>query len=267
MFVDLHNHLLPEVDDGAQSLQETLNELAEFGALGVGELVMTPHLARPPSWDKNGLERRMRKLSAAFERVQEAIEGVSGLPTIRLGQELFAPDASHLGQLLKHPDIGLGGTRFLLVEFGFELSRDPAPVIEVAHAAGREVLIAHPERYTYPAGVDPLDWNRRWRDAGAFLQVNIGSLSGYYESWTDGAEQLGWRLIEDGLVHVIASDDHGENRPQRQHHAIVRKLEELGGAAQAHRLVRENPRRILDGLTPLEVAPLRVLAHSRADAA
>ena len=48
--------------------------------------------------------------------------------------------------------------------------------------AGRGVVVAHPERYRYPAGTDPLDAIRRWRDLGAYLQVNLGSLTGYYDA-------------------------------------------------------------------------------------
>lgn len=256
-FADIHNHLLPGVDDGSRSLAETLACLRGFRAEGVAELVMTPHLAlRPEQGGDGGLGARLAELRAAWAQVQSACAGRAELPVVHFGQEIFAPRTSYLRPLLDHPEIGLAGTRFLLVEFGFDLGTRHRDVIAAARAAGREIVVAHPERYRFGPHVDPLETIRGWREQGAYLQVNLGSLTGYYNDWSDAAERLGWRLLEEGLAHVIASDDHGDGRPQRQQRALQQRLAARAGARQAELLLAENPARILRGELPHEVAPL-----------
>ena len=253
LFTDIHNHLLPGVDDGSRSLEETLSSLRRFAEAGVTELAVTSHLG--PSWGSDDLPRRMGELRAAFERVRDAAEGRGGLPALRFGQEVFGWDAAQFAPLLEHPEVGFAGTRFLLVEFGFDLGGRPEEVIETALDAGRGVVVAHPERYRYPAGTDPLGTVRRWRDLGAYVQVNLGSLTGYYDP-TGRIQRLGWQILEEGLAHVLASDDHGENRTQTYHRQIFGQLAERGCADQAGLLLKDNPHRVLCDEAPLEVAPL-----------
>lgn len=255
-FADIHNHLLPGVDDGSRSMAETIRHLERFRAEGVVELVMTPHVARPAPWDSGGLTRRMEELATAFARVREQCGARDDLPALHLGQELFAPDETHLDALLEHRDVGLGETSFVLVEFGFSPLERPDAVLELAAARGVRVIVAHPERYHYESHQHALSSARRWADLGAYLQVNLGSLSGFYEEWTQGAGALGWRLIEEGLAHILASDDHGDGRPQLDQQRALRHIQERGGLEQAELLLSINPLRVIRGEDPLDVQPL-----------
>jgi protein-tyrosine phosphatase len=259
-YADVHNHLLPGVDDGSRSMAETLRHLERFAAAGVAELVMTPHVAQPAAWDPGGLARRMDELARAFDRVLASCSGRGDLPTLHLGQELFAPDETHLATLLRHPQVGLGDTGFLLVEFGFAPLERPEAVIDLARTHGKRVVIAHPERYHYASAEAGVAAARRWAELGAVLQVNLGSLSGHYEHWTEGSSTLGWRLLEEGLVHILASDDHGDGRPQVDRPGALRMLEERGAAEQALQLLSTNPFRLLRNEDPLPVAPLPEVA-------
>lgn len=261
-FADLHNHLLPGVDDGSRSLDETIAALRRFREAGVDEVAVTPHLG--PSWGSDDLPRRMAELRAAYDRVCERAAGDGDLPRLRFGQEIFGWDAAQLAPMLEHQELGHAGTRFLLVEFGFELGGRPEEVIDLARSAGREILVAHPERYRFPVGVDALARIRAWRDQGAWLQVNLGSLSGYYDRPGGGIQRLAWALLEEGLAHVVATDDHGENRPQSHHAVVLEQLLERGARAQAERLLADNPRRVLRGQLPREVAPVPAPAEAAA---
>ena len=212
LFTDLHSHLVPGVDDGSASVAESLESLATLRAEGVGALVTTPHLLLPRLATDADLARELAVHRAAFERLADAVRGRDGLPAIGLGQEIWAPDLYQIRRVVHRTDVGYNGGHYLLVEFGFDLQGTHEEVVREVVAGGRGIVVAHPERYRYVQGVDPLDQMRRWRDLGALLQVNAGSFNGYYSGSNPGAETLAWAMVERRLVDLVSTDHHGGRR-------------------------------------------------------
>jgi protein-tyrosine phosphatase len=210
-FTDLHSHLVPGVDDGSASVEESLESLAALRAEGVGALITTPHLLLPRLNDGD-LERELALHRETFDRLDEATAGRTDLPGLGLGQEIWAPDAHQIRRVVGRIDVGLGGGHYLLVEFGFELQGTHEDVVRAALDAGRGIVIAHPERYQYWPGIEPLDQMRRWRALGALLQVNAGSFNGHYRHSNPGAERLAWEMVEHRLVDLVGTDHHGIRR-------------------------------------------------------
>jgi protein-tyrosine phosphatase len=212
LFTDLHSHLVPGVDDGSASVDESLDWLAALRAEGVGALVTTPHLLLPRLATDGDLARELALHRAAFDELVEAVRGRDDLPAIGLGQEIWAPDVYQIRRVIGRTDVGLGGGYYLLVEFGFDLQGSHEDVVRETVAGGRGIVVAHPERYRYLPGVEPLDQMRRWRELGALLQVNAGSFNGYYASSNPGAQDLAWAMVERGLVDLVSTDHHGSRR-------------------------------------------------------
>jgi len=211
-FIDLHNHLVPDVDDGARSVEESLASLAGLRSEGVGALVTTPHLLAPRLTTAAAIDAELAFHREAFDELADAAAQRSDLPALGLGQEIWAPDAAALRRVLERPGVGLAGTRWLLVEFGFELQGTHEDVVRAAVAAGRGIVVAHPERYCYLPGIEPLEQMRRWRELGALLQVNAGSFTGHYRGHNPGSERLAWQMVTHGLVDLVATDHHGARR-------------------------------------------------------
>ena len=211
-FTDLHSHLVPGVDDGSASVEESLESLAALRAEGVGALVTTPHLLLPHLPDDAAITAQLDRHRAAFEELAEAAYDRVDLPAIGLGQEIWAPDAAHLRRVVDRTDVGLGRGRYLLVEFGFDLRGTHEDVVRTAAEAGRGIVVAHPERYRYLPGTDPIGQMRRWRELGALLQVNAGSFNGHYRNQNPGAEALAWAMVGAGVVDLVATDHHGTRR-------------------------------------------------------
>jgi protein-tyrosine phosphatase len=207
--VDLHSHLVPGVDDGAASVEESLASLAALHAEGVGTLVTTPHLLLPRLGSEAAIDRELDLHRRSFDRLVAAADGKNGVPLLGLGQEIWAPDAAMLRRIVRRPGIGLAGGRWLLVEFGFDLQGTHEDVVREAIAAGRGIVIAHPERYQYLPGLEPLDLQLRWRELGALLQVNAGSFTGHYRP---ESQRLAWEMVAGGLVDLVATDHHGIRR-------------------------------------------------------
>jgi len=193
-------------------VEESRASLAELYGEGVRAVVTTPHLLLPHLPDDAAIDRELGRHRRSFDHLAEALEGEGGLPNLGLGQEIWAPDGAALSRVARRTDIGLAGSGTMLVEFGFTLAGAHTDVLEAAGAAGRRVVIAHPERYHYVPGEEPLDLMRRWRQMGALLQVNAGSLSGYYRSSSPGSLELSWEMVSAGLVDVVATDHHGIRR-------------------------------------------------------
>lgn len=242
--VDLHSHLVPGVDDGTTSVAESLDALAALYREDVRALVTTPHLLLPHLAGSEAIERELDRHRRAFNHLAESCEGRADLPAIALGQEIWAPDATVIRRVVLRPDIGLAGGQYLLVEFGFELSGTHNDVVREVQAAGRQTIIAHPERYHYLEGHQPLDVMRTWRDLGALLQVNVGSLTGHYRRSSPASESLAWQMVELDLVDVISTDHHGPRRDGVSPREGLNALIARGQRMLAERAMMETPRMI-----------------------
>jgi protein-tyrosine phosphatase len=239
--VDLHSHLVPAVDDGTRTIAESLAALAGLHQEGVRVLVTTPHLLVPHLGTDEAIGRELERHRQAFDELAAAHGGRDDLPTLALGQEIWAPDASAMRRVVQRPDVGLAGSRFLLVEFGFELQGNHYDVVRAVRDAGRQIVIAHPERYHYLPGHNPLDVMRAWQELGALLQVNVGSLTGHYSRSSPGSEILAWQMIEEGLLDLLATDHHGPRREGVSPREALNALIARGELALAERAMSEVP--------------------------
>jgi protein-tyrosine phosphatase len=242
--VDLHSHLVPGVDDGTASVAESLDALAALHREDVRALVTTPHLLLPQLAGDEALDRELERHRRAYDELAASCKGREDLPWIALGQEIWAPDATAIRRVVQRSDIGLAGGRYLLVEFGFELLGSHNDVVREVQAAGRQTIIAHPERYHYLDGHNPVDVMRTWRDLGAMLQVNVGSLTGHYRRSSPASESLAWQMVELNLVDVISTDHHGPRRVGVSPREALNALIARGQRALAERAMMETPRMI-----------------------
>jgi protein-tyrosine phosphatase len=238
--VDLHSHLVPGVDDGTATTAESIAALSGLYQEGVRSVVTTPHLLVPRLGSDAEIDRELSLQRRAFDQLIDACKGRDDLPSIGLGQEIWAPDASAVRLVVRRNDVGLNG-RFLLVEFGFELQGNHNDVVREVLDGGRQILIAHPERYRYLPGHDPLDVMRTWQELGALLQVNVGSLTGHYGGSSPGSKRLAWQMIDGGLVDVLATDHHGPRRDGVSPREALDALIARGEHALAERAMSEIP--------------------------
>ena len=111
LFTDLHSHLVPGVDDGSASVEESLESLAALRAEGVGALVTTPHLLLPRLATDADLDRELALHRAAFAELADAVRGRDDLPRIGLGQEIWAPDVHQIRRVVARTDVGYNAGR------------------------------------------------------------------------------------------------------------------------------------------------------------
>ena len=235
--IDIHCHILPMVDDGADSLEEAL-EMARMAAdSGVSAIIATPHCNLPLEEEKNYASPA---LTRAFSRLRTAIEE-AGIPIdLRPGAEvLCTPQVPELIQSGMLPT--LAQSRYLLLEFFFDEDLEYMDEMLRAVAAQDCVpVIAHPERYEAIQRAPYLV--ERWFRAGYVIQLNPGSILG--RLGRRAAETAEW-LLDHGLAHVVASDAHSPNLRTPRMGELTDYLHRFWGREYTHVLLRENPGRIL----------------------
>jgi protein-tyrosine phosphatase len=247
--VDIHNHLVPGVDDGVRDVDGALAAVERLVQLNVLRIVTTPHIHGSLTLDQPRYEARLQEVGDAFERARSAIRESFPDVTFHRGHEVMidVPEVD-----LSDPRVRLAGTSYVLVEWpGLQIPPGTPHVIERIREQGHRPIIAHPERY-YGLLRD-FGLAGQWRSMGGYLQVNHGSLVGRYGR---EAELLAYRLLRQGWVDYLASDFHGHARLKIYQTEAWEELVELEAEEAAELLCRTNPSRLLDDLEPLPVPSL-----------
>lgn len=200
--IDLHCHLLPDVDDGPDSLEESLAMARMARADGIRTVVVTPHARH---WEqRHRAEDSGGGLEAAVQQLQEQLREAGIDLALVPGMEVDLDETLPL-RLLEGRASPLGRGPYVLLELPFlAFARYIDRAIFHAQVAGWQPILAHVERYVYfqerPELLEPLV--RR----GVLTQVNAGSLTGELGEVVRGTAM---RLLRRGLVHCLATDAHG----------------------------------------------------------
>jgi protein-tyrosine phosphatase len=236
--IDLHSHLLPAVDDGSRSVEQSIKVLREMATLGVTDVCLTPHLqagkaeAGPP---------------AAHDAAYHALmASAPSIPRLHRGAEVML-DRPITRPVALARNVTLARTRYILVEFprlvAYEtVTNALTQVVEL----GLVPILAHPERYSC-CSVEAV---RHWRTLGAKTQVDATTLL--------AAQARGQRarsLVSEGLADILAGDNHGDSRSVA---TGARFLEAQDGREQVELLAVKNPRAILEDAPVHQVPPLRI---------
>lgn len=197
--VDIHSHLLPGIDDGSQSMNDTLDFLHQFEGLGYKKVITTPHIMQ--DYYANTPAIILGKLAEV--RAAAAESGLS--IKIEAAAEYYLDEFFY--SLIDTPEELLTfGPNYILFETGF--INQPAILFDAIFkmkSQGLQPIFAHPERYSYLQGNYALA--NEIVERGALLQINMNSLTGYY---SPAVRKTAEKLIDDGLVSFLGTDLHNE---------------------------------------------------------
>jgi protein-tyrosine phosphatase len=222
--LDIHSHVIPGVDDGAENLEHTRVMLGAMYDTGTRQLWATPHIADCYEYPANA--ERLRLIDEQFEALQVVIP--DGL-TVRLGYEV-TPSKERLAP-------GADVTGFALPDLDVVLIDGPddepseheeliLPYIARVRAEGLWAVLAHPERRAAHPEPDP-GFAERAVQAGALLQIDACALLGG-DGPVVGAEA--WRLLTDGIASLVASDAHAQTEASdlgATHTAITERIDAI----------------------------------------
>ncbi|WP_297972153.1 CpsB/CapC family capsule biosynthesis tyrosine phosphatase [uncultured Bacteroides sp.] len=191
-FTDWHCHLLPGVDDGVQTMEETLRILSLYEDLKVKEIWLTPHIMEDIPNTTAALKARFEELRAAYQ----------GNITLHLASENML-DTLFEERLNKNDLLPLGKDgKHLLVETSyFNPPMGLSNILLRIKTKGYVPVLAHPERYVY---MDESDY-RTLKEMNVMFQLNLFSLVGAYG--TGVRKKAGW-LMRNGFYNLAGSDTH-----------------------------------------------------------
>ena len=242
--IDLHCHLLPGCDDGAEDIDQSLEMARLSASQGVTVMACTPHIF-PGVYDNRGPDIRQRT-AWLQTRIDEA-----GIP-MRLvtgGDVHVAPDL--VAKLKAGEALALNDSRYVLVEPPHHILPPNMEGLFFNLLSARYVpILTHPERMTW---IDrDYDLLVRLVKSGVWMQITAGAILGKFGS---RAKYWSERMLDDGMVHIVASDAHGPVARAPLMGEAREALNGLVGEEEAMNLVLVRPRAIIDNLAVAMTPP------------
>lgn len=234
--IDIHSHILPGVDDGSESMEESMQMLEAADKGHIDRIIATPHFKGPHrSASKNTIDEAVRMLEKAITEKKYNIR-------IYKGNELLYRD--DLPEFLEEGRAScLAGSRFILVEFNpYEEQQTIRSGMYRMISEGYIPILAHLERYNcFQRDIKAV---QNLREMGVLIQVNAGSITGEFGL---GTKMLCGKLLRENMVHFVATDAHrGKGHRCETLSACAQLIEKKYGTETAQRLLKDNPQKIID---------------------
>ncbi len=195
-FVDFHSHLLPGIDDGCQTMEDSLHNIRELMAQGVKRIITTPHIFKELYPNTPEIIRaRLNDVNVALTQNNLNID-------IEAAAEYYLDE--WFCQNFKTQELLTVGNKHILVETNYmERPHFLEQILFDLQTNGYKVILAHPERYNYL--IHNFSLFEELMDRGALFQCNLLSFTGYYSPQIKKAAEY---LLKNKMIHMVGSDIH-----------------------------------------------------------
>ena len=236
--IDFHAHILPNIDDGSASMEESINLIKEAEQAGFTGIISTSHYLQ--NYYECDEAERTGLLAELAEQVKVA-DAEAEMPKLYLGSEIYI--STDIVELLEEGKAStINGTNYVL----FELPMNSKPLFakEVVYKLienGYKPIIAHPERYSYVK--EDIEFVRELKSMGALFQSNYGSVIGMYGG---SAKKTLKKLLKEDLISFLGSDVHAVGQIYTKVPKILRKLEKWISPEKLQELTTLNAEKVLE---------------------
>ncbi len=229
--IDIHNHLLPGVDDGPKKSSESIQVLKLYASIGIKKVILTSHYIENSDFNKS-----VRVREKIFDKLKKESLDVE----LYLGNEVFITD--NIINLKNDKEITtLNDSKYMLIEFPmYGFNQNIFSIIGLLRHQGIIPIIAHPERYNFLK--EDISLIEEFLDYGCLFECNVGSLVGMYGT---RAKRVFKYMLKNNYITFIASDIHSE----RQFPLIKKayfKLEKMVSQEVFKDLTFSNPLKVLN---------------------
>lgn len=236
--IDFHTHILPNIDDGAKSMSDSIELLKEVQNAGFETVILTSHYME--GYYEANVKHRLELLTSIKNMMKENEINID----VVLGNEIYIRD--NLSELIKKGFAStIGNTKYVLFELPFSIK--PINLYDCLYNMlqnGFVPILAHPERYSFvqqnPSIINDLI------KTGVLMQANYGSFIGQYGK---KAQIIVKKLLKNNMIHFLGTDVHRKNSIYNKVPYIVDELNGFIGLEKVEEITSINPRLVLDNKT------------------
>lgn len=233
--IDFHTHILPNVDDGSKSINETITLLKEAKSAGFKSVILTSHYM--DSYYEANVQERMKLMDYIKSILKEHEIDIE----LILGNEIYISD--NINELIKRKKAcTINNTRYVLFELPFNVK--PINLYEIIYDIlqnGYIPILAHPERYNFvqqnPSIINELI------EKGVLMQANYGSFIGQYG---EKAQIIVKKFLKNNMIHFLGTDVHRKNTIYNKVPKILFEIEKFIGTEKLEQITKINPKLVLE---------------------
>lgn len=233
--IDMHAHIIPGVDDGSGSVEETFNMIKEAKKVGFTDVFLTSHFL------KHYYEPDAKELLFWKEKLQEILNNQNLDINLHSGMEIYISNI--MEDLIKEKKLlTLGNSRYMLIELPLSTTVNYLDyVLYFLQSISIIPIIAHPERYKCVQ--ENPDLISTYIDKGALIQCNYGSILELYGS---NAKKVMKILLKKEQVHFLGSDCHKQKSIYTLIPEAVKKIKKITGDNYFYNLSIKNPKKVIN---------------------
>lgn len=234
--IDFHNHILPEADDGASSIKESIDMLKAAQSQGITDVVNTIHFQHPKMEGKN---IDYKHICSIRDYLLKEMKKNKININIHLGAEVYFN--FNLLEITEHKITTMGNGKYMLVEFDvYRFPKNFDKHLYKLAISGVSPIIAHPERYK-PIQED-ISILQRLINSGCFIQLDAGSILGYFGK---RCKKSSFEIINNNFCHIIGSDAHDNKKRNFCLAGAKKELESITDDSSV--FFYENPFNVING--------------------
>lgn len=232
--IDIHTHIIPQIDDGSKSIEESINMMKQAENAGFTDIISTSHyIEEGYNVEEDKRKQYMNKLNKLAK-----IENID--VKLYLGSEIYVTP-NMMKMIKEHKASTLAGSKYVLFEL--PMNNNILYLDEIIFELKSENLIpviAHPERYKIVQ--ENPNIISEWIERGALIQSNFASIIGYYGK---NAKNTMKKMIKANMIHFLGSDAHNSDKYLQIPQCMI-KLEKIIGKQKLDLLTNINPKHIID---------------------
>ena len=233
--IDVHSHILPNIDDGSRSIDETFNLIKEAKEAGFEGIICTSH------YMENYYETDRPEREVWINAIHENLKNKNIEMNLYLGNEIYMSD--NIIKLLEDGKATtMNDTSYVLFEL--PLNVEPMNLYDMVYEMQQYKIVpilAHPERYSFVQTDPELIYDLI--DKGVLMQANYGSIVGQYGKKTQMIVQ---KFLENNMIHMLGTDAHRQNTIYPKIPEILVELKSLIGEEKLNELTTINPELVIN---------------------
>lgn len=233
--IDFHSHILPNIDDGSRSIEETFNLIKEAKQAGFEAIISTSH------YMENYYETDVPEREVWVKAICENLQNKNIETNLYLGNEIYF--CNNIIELLENRKAStINDTSYVLFEL--PLNTEPMNLYDIVYEMLQYKLVpilAHPERYSF-VQKDP-DLIYDLIEKGVLMQANYGSIIGQYG---EKAQLIVRKFFENNMIHFLGSDVHRPNTIYPKIPRILNEISDIIGEEKLEELTTKNPELVLN---------------------